>query len=340
MNRYALLDSELSKPENEPLRWLLRDILLAGASNFLSEMIVARQRTTIWNRMIERYRSLLINPDEAPQKVAKEVNLNAPIRERCDGRLNDLYAEILAVVTLAEQGYRDFEVVVEQEKAPDFRARKGGASALIEVKNLREPEDLINVAVSRRWTRLRAEKPHRYNFPVQVYHSHQRPVSKPALKQLLTLLDQLPDRSSDRIQQELDGGIVIRIQKGDADWVPAPEFDCGVSGQRTVRESENRAQMVIRSPLRLEDFQFRPEDFQQFFLKGLRVTAEATGQLFSRSISHPGDNIVALRWEAPYGMYYEVFLNEPKRMIEALFQEAGLRLELLILIDNNPLRVR
>jgi hypothetical protein len=340
MNRYALLDSELSKPENEPLRWLLRDILLAGGSNYLSEMIVARQRTTIWNRMIERYRFLLINPDEAPRKVAKEVNLNAPLREHCDGRLNDLYAEILAVVTLGEQGYRDFEVVLEEERAPDFRARKGEASALVEVKNLREPEDLIHVAVSRRWTRLRTEKPKRYNFPVQVYHTRQRPVSKLALKQLLTLLDQLPDRSSDRIQQELDGGIVIRIQKGDADWVPTPEFDCGLSGQRTVRESENRAQMVIRSPLRLEDFQFRPEDFQQFFLKVLRVVAEATGQLFSRSISHSGVNIVALRWEAPHGMFYEAFVNEPKRIIEALFQEAGLRLELLILIDNNPLRVR
>jgi hypothetical protein len=323
MNWRELLDLELSRPENEPLHWLLREALLQGEANYLSDMTLARRANlTLWNRMIDRYRSVLVNPDAAVKKVSKEVNLAVGAREERDGTLNDLYAELLAVVTLAERGYQRFEAVVEQTKSPDFMAENGTASVMIEVKNLREPDDRIHVAAARWWARLRDKEPHRYNFPIQVYHDHQGPITLAALKRLRTLLSQLPDRAGDRLQETLDGGIELRIQKGNAEWIPKPEFECSVGGQRTVTEPPTHAQVIIRSPLRIRDFEFNSEDFQRFFLKVLRKVSEATTQLFPPEASTTtAERIAALRWEAPHGMYFESYLTEPKSLIEGIFRE-------------------
>ena len=337
-----LLAVELSKKENEPLCWLFSEPLLSGGSTYLGDLLLeGPAQVAFWNSMIDHYRSVLVEPTQAPLKAAKELSLKSKFREERDCRINDFYAEVLAVVTLSLEGYEQFRPIPSDDRfpAPDFIAAREAREVAIEVKNLREPTDRINVVAAQRWSRLRADNPQRYNFPVKLLHSHQGVLTNDAIKRLVTLLDQLPDRASDRVEEELEGGIWIGLQKGTADWIPHLQYDCGIGGQRTVMHPAKSAPLSIQSPLSFEDFDSTEEEYHQFFLKIFRVTAEATKQLFSSIVSNDSQRILAMRWESPTGMYEQQSLNEPKRLLENLFQTVGLPLQLRLMIDNDPMRI-
>lgn len=73
----SALTSELQRKTNEPVEWLLGNVLLHGEDNFLSEALLQGNDKVLrhWNGMIGDFRSALKNQELAPAKVAKEISL-------------------------------------------------------------------------------------------------------------------------------------------------------------------------------------------------------------------------------------------------------------------------
>ena len=69
------INSELMKPENEPIRWLLGKVLLNAGDNRLSDDLVTGGAgiAAHWNEVIINFRSLLVEPSAAVGKIASEI---------------------------------------------------------------------------------------------------------------------------------------------------------------------------------------------------------------------------------------------------------------------------
>jgi hypothetical protein len=122
----------------------------------------------------------------------------------------------LAVIHLGTLGYRDFRILNRGKgQTPDFAARLDDKEARIEVKNLREPKDIVRTVASSEWKRLVKSSPQKYNFGVMLRHSHRGQLSLAAQTRLCTLLNQLPKSKRNPIDEVLDGGVEIRIERLD-----------------------------------------------------------------------------------------------------------------------------
>lgn len=329
-----MLTSALQQQINEPIEWLLGSILVRGDDNFLSEAILKGNDKVLrhWNGMIGDFRSSLKNHNMAPAKVAKEISLVGGERIQRDGRLRDLYAELLTVLTLKNFGYSDFEVLTSRfGPAPDFAASRKGRTVSIEVKNLREPDDIIRVVAQRRWDELRKKDPQRFNFSVRLYHMHEGGITKQAKERLQTLLDQLPDRRTGCVEEVLDGDIEIRIERGDEPRNPGPNFNCEVLLQSFTYAGSESAEMQIQSAVRPEDLAFNLNDYQRFIIKLFRIAAESTRQLFSSEAQRFEQRTLAIRWEPPRSLIDMSYLGHPKQLLEAFFHAVQLDVEIFIL---------
>lgn len=285
MSLHEKLHRDLAKPENEPLFWLLGRALVEGKDNFLLDAILEGRVLVLahWNKSIAAFRSALVNPEDAQLKISREFKLAQTERVERDGTIRDLYAEILSVLTLAQLGYSQFRALLQQvQPTPDYEAIYKGKHVGIEVKNLREPDDLIRVIAERHWNDLVRRLPQRYSFPLHIQHSHQGWIPESARSRLRTLLDQLPDRADSVVDEILEDGIPIKIIRGDHGRVADPKFDCEVLAQSITPHAYGDAGLVIQSPITPADFQFDVTDYQQFFLKVLRVVTQATLKFFSR----------------------------------------------------------
>jgi hypothetical protein len=95
-----------------------------------------------WAGLIRDYQNVLVNPHEAPRKLADELPVDC---HDFDAALFDSYAEIGAVPKLGTLGFVSFEVLVrpggsKSPKTADLKARRHGEPAALEVKNLRAHE--------------------------------------------------------------------------------------------------------------------------------------------------------------------------------------------------------
>jgi len=223
---------------------------------------------------------------------------------------------------------------------PDFRVRHKGRKVGIEVKNLREPTDMIDVVARHRWDELKQRDPSKYCFPIQIYHLHHNWISDAARNRLCTILDQLPGRKEEVIEEVLDGEIPIRIEKGrpapTSTW--RPEFDCSRIMQTSQMYGDTEAGLVIRSAIVEQDLLFDESGFQAFFLKAFRVVASATPKFFAHKAENFDDHLIAVRWEPPRPLIDLSYVHRTKMLIEALFKEIGLSLSLEIYYANPPLR--
>jgi hypothetical protein len=336
------LADELSKPANESIRWLLGDALLNGGDNILTDALLRGGIYPVphWNALIRQFRVLLKEPELAVAKVRAEVKLPAKLdRVERDGRLRDVYAECASVIWLHHhRGHFSFEALPSAVAArPDFRARHGSQTIGIEVKNLREPGDVIDVVAQRRWHELKRRDPSKYSFGIQLFHLHHSWISDNARSRLRTILDQLPDRREEVIEETLDGDITVRIEKSTAPVSErGPEFDCSRLMQ-TALYSGDDAGLVIRSAILESDLLHDQNDFQGFFLKVLRVVAEATPKFFARSAESFDNNLVAMRWETPSPIIDPTYVERSKTLVETLFKNIGLSLHLEIFYGNPPL---
>jgi len=162
MSLHENIKRELAKPENEPLFWLLGRALMEGKDNFLVEALLEGRLLVLdhWNKSIATFRSALVNPEAAELKISREFNLTRTERVERDGTIRDLYAEILSVLTLSQLGYSQFRALLQQvQPTPDYEARYNDKQVGIEVKNLREPDDLIRVVAERHWDDLVRRSP-------------------------------------------------------------------------------------------------------------------------------------------------------------------------------------
>ena len=326
------LKRELSRPDYSPLKWLLSEILSEEKDNFLTDALVQKNDQLLrhWTRCIADFKRIVRNPDIAQKKISNEFKRFHPERVERDGILRDLYAEILSVLTLSQSGYTNITPILQTvEKTPDYEAERDGKTVGIEVKNLREAADVIRVIVERRWATLVRESPERYSFPIIVRHSHQGSISRAATSDLLQLLDQLPDLRESVIQETLEGGIPIEIVRGDA-WSPDPKFDCAVLAQSLTPHQRGDATLTIQSPVTPDNLHFDVADYQQFFLKVLRVVADATPKFFSRTAKKYDRNLLVIRWEIGNPLVDITYISGTKIIIEGLFAQAGLQLELMM----------
>lgn len=337
------IKTELMKPENEPIRWLLGKVLLNAGDNRLSDDLVTGGAgiAAHWNEVITNFRSLLVEPSAAVGKIASEVKLPTGLeRAERDARLRDLYAECAVVLWLnSTRAYRDFEAIPSGTVArPDFRARQGDASVGIEVKNLREQEDIIDVIAQRRWEELCQIEPEKYNFSIRLFHIHHGWISANARSELRQLLDQFPDRNSDSVEQALDGEIVVRVEKtGPPSRESRPEFDCRQALQTTSVVAAGEAELIIHSAILDKDFVQDDQAFKLFFLKVLRKVAEATPKFFSRE-SEPYDRrLIAFRWELSRPLFDRDYIVRTKTVIETMMQQVDLPLEIDFFYGNPPL---
>lgn len=137
----------------DALQWLYGDLFLRRIE------FERNHREVLWSQMIRKfygrpdpanywaglicdYRNALVNPDEAPRKLADELKVDCP---DFDAALFDSYAEIGAVPKLRTLGFDSFEVLVRpggsrSRKTADLKARRNGEPAALEVKNLRAHE--------------------------------------------------------------------------------------------------------------------------------------------------------------------------------------------------------
>jgi hypothetical protein len=145
----------------------------------------------------------------------------------------------------------------------------------------------------------------------------------------LQLLDQLPDRRDSVIQQTLEGGIPIEIVRGDA-RSPDLKVDCAILAQSITPHQRGNATLTIQSPVTPDDLRFDAADYQQFFLKVLRVVANATPKFFSRTAKKYDRNLLVIRWEIGRPLVDISYINSTKLIIEGLFAQAGLQLELMM----------
>jgi hypothetical protein len=325
----------LRDPKNEPVRWLLEGALREhvekhpNSPNFLLDFLATQPRRsglTAWNANIHQFRDLVVNPDVAPVKAFKDLRSGG---EDAGEKLTSLMAEVMAVIHLQKLGYSRFEVLMPlQEPTPDFNAYVEGKEARIEVKNLREPQDIVRTVASKHWKKRAMAKPIKYNFGAILHHDHRGSLSRAAMRELCTIIDQLPDRQTP-FETTIDGGAKIRVARIN---------DTGSQLSPVAREGlkhliSGKGQIIIASAIRQEHFSISVSEIQSLMLKALRTVTGATDKFFGASYRADIVNVAALRWEPPDLLSSDEMLAYTGEKIQSLFADFNMELRTVLFCD-------
>lgn len=284
-----------------------------------------------WNYWVEQYRAALINPDVAPRKAL--IDLRAGEND-AESKLKSFISEVFAVLHLKREGYKNFEVILPQEegakrKTPDYLAEFEGKRARIEVKNLREPADLVKNFAKERWKQRRDAQPERYNFRTVLRHSHRGRLSDAAISRLHSIIDQFPDRKDGRVEEVLDEGVKISLQRADS-HIPSTTGHEGMILSQMFEGSDKPNQLVTQSTIKEEDLEFDLPEFQNLLVKALRVVADATPKFFGSGGGEDAKNVLFLNWEPPDILVSPQSAEYAQKKIEQLFGDFNLDLKLII----------
>jgi hypothetical protein len=338
MDRYEKVLEALTKPENEPINWLFGSVLREQASqprsHFLLEALEKSQYPHLasWNYWIRDYRSTLINPAVAQQKAV--IDLRAGETD-AENKLRSFLAEVFAVLHLKKAGYRNFEVILPppdrtaRKKTPDYLAEFEGKKARIEVKNLREPDDLVRNVAKQRWKERQDAEPERYNFRAVLRLSERGRISEVAIARLHNIIDHFPERKEGRVEEVLDGGVKIVIERADKRVVSATGLQ-GLILTQMFEGGDKPGQLVIQSTIKEEDLEFDLPEFQGFLIKVLRVVAEATPKFFGSAGGEDTKNVLFLNWEPPDILVSAQLPAYTQEKIKELFADFDLDLDLVI----------
>lgn len=325
----------LEQPKNEPLRWFLGGALQQHAEmngrHFLLDALASERTGTLvgWNADIHEFRTRLENPETAPQKVEQDLRSGGSDAE---DKLLSVAAEIMAVIKLSRMGYKRFRVLLPSHlPTPDFEAEDPeGKPTSIEVKNLREPEDIVRTVAVAHWKKKSAAAPDRYNFKAVVTHSHRGALSSTAMTRLRSIIDVLPDARKP-FDEVLDGGIHVRVEKA-ADYAQRV-------GEREANFLEvsgiNKPGLMVVSGITSENLVTDVSEVQSLFLKTLRRVVESVPKFFGENFM-PGSgriNLIALRWEPPDLLVSEEMMEYVQTRIANLFDEFQLPLRVVIFVD-------
>lgn len=272
----------LRESQNEPVQWLLGDLLVSRAGRpdwhecrILQQLAVGSAGAEgAWNGLIGRFRQALANPNNAPMR-AKEI-LN-PAAADFDAKLDDLVAEMVAVVYLSGLGYSKFDFCPSGAVVmPDLHAFKDGKDAFIEVKNLREPPSLTLVAFSR-WHANRARNAEAFAFEVMLEYRGIDPDLNREQKEVLErLIDKLPGRMRpDHFSATLPGGIEIAFSLRNGHGVMMTHGPGGPLGPVRIRSSQNLTQKLMAP------------------------AGKALSQLYGPAVPLDANRVIILRWKVP-----------------------------------------
>jgi hypothetical protein len=326
----------LADPKNEPLKWLLGDALkshakIAEGSHFLLEALAAEPRAgalIAWNAYIHLFRESLTNLDEAVAKATQDAK---PGKNDSEDKLRSLIAEVMAVVHLRKLGYSAFRAIAPgSASSADFEALLGSQKTIIEVKNLREPQDIVRTVAVKHWKELTLSRPQKYNFRIALRHAHRGQLSSAAQKRLCMVLDQIPDIKADVIDEVLDGGVKIRIEKlNDATTFSPPEAQMFEALKKGGRPNG----IVILSAIKEEHLTIEVSEVQSLLLKAIRPIAGALDKFFGNTYTPDALNVIALRWEPPDFLYTPEMLSYVGEKVEGLFADFNLQLKPILFCD-------
>lgn len=247
-----------------------------------------------WNGLIDRFRQVLTNANNALIRVREILN---PGAADFDGKLDDLVAEMVAVVYLSDLGYSNFDFCPPGTVAmPDLRAVKDGKDAFIEVKNLREPPSLTIVAFSR-WHGNQAHDPERFGFDVSIEFGGIEPeLSREQREAIERVIDQLPSRVRPaQFDETLPGGLVV-----------------------TITLTDGKGAMMTHGPGGALD-PVRIRSAQSVVYKLMAPAAKALSQLYSSSVPAEVHRVMVLRWKVPDDVW--LVEEEVRRQVGAAIQK-------------------
>jgi hypothetical protein len=198
----------------------------------------------------------------------------------------------------------------------DFTALKAGRRVRIEVKHLREPQDIIRTVVTEHWKRCRNKSRDRFNFTMGVRHHHHGSLSEAAIARLKNGMDQLPDLAANEYRIALEGAGEVVLTRG----------------ERGV----NAGGLAISSGFGSEDFEFDLPELQNLFIKVLRDVSASLVKFFGRHADADAIDLIAMQWETPKPHYDATTPETVQRAIEQALAAVGLQLSILIFVAPPP----
>lgn len=274
----AVLD-RFNAEQNVQLRWLMGKLLLRRGNRDdwfncpVFQLLAAGDNyTRRLNEFIERFRGILIDEREAHTKAQEMLN---PDVQEFDNKFEDFLSEIIAAIHLSEQGCSRFHFC--EPPQPDFVAERRDRQVFAEVKHLRKPASLFEVAFSQ-WEANRTRDAARYQFDYIFSGGGENlalaPDQENALRQLI---DRLPERARPaEFTHTLPRGANIKFRLMDGEGVMQSD---AVGG--------NLADIRSR---------FEQDILCKFFYGSL---GKALSQLYSSHVPADAERVIVLRWTAP-----------------------------------------
>jgi hypothetical protein len=257
------------KPRLDQAGW--EDIIL------LQHLDQASPRLQAWNDLFGRARAALVETQALVAKASQ--SLQGVTNTRFNDALDDLVAEMLAVIYLAESGHTDITFVPDGNAITvDIQSQCEGAACFTEVKNLRDPRSLSVVAF-KRWHRNLATEPLRFTFQVD----------------LVDLDDTLSDLTS---EQEASLNNLVDDLPNKA--VPS-EFVHTLPGARKVRvQLTPGAPVMLRhggGPFLVGAVVERAK--RSLLLKLMEPARKALTQLYRPEVPEDSKHLLFVRWKVP-----------------------------------------
>lgn len=274
----------LEQDRNEAINWAIGPLLRQRLEQegwegiiILQHLGSERDRLKAWNDLFERARRALSNPDDL---VMKASLLLANVKNaKFDDALDDLIAELLAVLYLAAMGHQSIRFLPEGDDITvDLESKFEGLSYYTEVKNLREPRSLSVVAF-KRWARNRIISPDKFAFRADLLDlddpfNDLTPEQESAVN---SLVDELPNlKVPSNFVRMLPGERRVRVRLVEG----APVMLRHGSGPFLVGPVVERAQRGL-------------------VLKLMDPARKALSQLFRQEVPEDSKRLLVLRWKLP-----------------------------------------
>jgi hypothetical protein len=274
----------------DELQWLYGDLFLRRIefernhrevlwSQMIRKLYGLPDTASYWAGLIRDYRNVLVNPDEAPRKLADELPVDCP---DFDAALFDSYAEIGAVPKLGSLGFDSFEVLLRpggsnSPKTADLKARRQGKPAALEIKNLRAHE-CFETYLPKLFEDLRLKGQDMSGLRLVVQRSSRDTLDKqekPALAKIVEVIRDYP--RNENITVPLSEGKTLRFRIVDG------------SGDAICSDGIN-----------LDEIIGSVSDFDGLFRKIVADLQKAAKQLHSPVVSDAKFRAAVMRWDIPW----------------------------------------